>query len=538
MHPFRWLHPYGVFPPKTMPGVRGIPLIEVSWDGKEWMECPHQYSPTAPDSAPQFIAPHHPRGDQVAIYEGFGLGDSSIMHSLIGSGNPYGYTKFTGSQVLMQRILEGHGPNYGNVFFKAGTLSKERPAPLHARVTTHLLTPTTLQEHAATGKWWTREYIGPHLPEMQSDPSLWQDMFLPPECWHLEEVIWKRRSRLRDISARRRAGDDAHAAVLAGAPELAAHVDRFWNELVPRLQAADRTTWDSLPDLVDELRARHTKADLHSFERLLGRYSFLLADVLDPLFFDAGFLPIFGLGKTKLDVKAYMHLAMLMHIIICEGRDTFERVLVHPESAADFVPKLSMANGLYCLAIFRFEMFVFEAQKMRLLQNVMEPKRVQFSLSNPELTARFDEIARRLFGVVEPYNFVREQFRGPRFERGHPERYPSFRLDPSGVVVLIGTLNRVSGLAGVHITPEPRREFWNSVALLTHLLLRQKFLSAVPVKFSVVHDASHAAATLYAPSRMPSSFIIDKQGTIRYVHGGFRTGDDATIEKEVLTLLR
>ena len=33
LHPFRWLHAYGVFPPQTPPSVRIVPVIEVSWDG-------------------------------------------------------------------------------------------------------------------------------------------------------------------------------------------------------------------------------------------------------------------------------------------------------------------------------------------------------------------------------------------------------------------------------------------------------------------------------------------------------------------------
>jgi Lipase maturation factor len=436
LQPFRWVHPYGVFPPKTMPAVRGIPLIEVSWDGKQWRECPHQFSPTGPDSVPRFVAPHHPRGDQVAIYEGFGLGDSSIMHSLIGSGQPYGYTKHIGSHVLLQRLLEGHGPSYGNVFFAPGTIPADRPPPRYGRVTTHLLTPTSLEEKRKTGKWWSREYIGPHLAELESDPALWDDIFLEPECFHLEEVVWKRRSRLQEITKAARADQDPHTAVLAGAPELAKHFDAFWNDFVPSVRAQDRSTWDGLPDFVDALRQRYDKHALRALERILGRYTFLLADKLDPLFFDAGFLPIFGLGQPKLEVKSYFHLAMLMHLIIIEGgKEGIERVLATPESANEYVPKLTMASGLYCLGIFRFDICVFEAQKMRLLQAVMEPKRAQFSLSNAELTAKFDEIAKRLFGVVEPYNFLREQFRGARFERGHPERYPSFRLDPSGVVV-------------------------------------------------------------------------------------------------------
>jgi hypothetical protein len=36
MHPFRWLHPYGVFPPNTYPGVKMTLSVQVSWDGQGW----------------------------------------------------------------------------------------------------------------------------------------------------------------------------------------------------------------------------------------------------------------------------------------------------------------------------------------------------------------------------------------------------------------------------------------------------------------------------------------------------------------------
>lgn len=435
LHPFRFVHPYGVFPPKAMPAVRCIPLIEVSWDGQSWTECHHQFSPTAPTSKPHFVAPHHPRGDQVAIYEGFGLGDASMLHGLIGSGNPYGYTKLTGAHVLVQRILEGHAPSYGSVFFERDTFPEGKAAPVAVRMTTHMLTATTTAERKQTGLYWNREYIGPHLPETRIMPSFWDEIFLPPELWHLEDAIWKRRSKLMQIVQRLAAGDAIDRAVIAGAPELEAFVAPFWSEFLPKLRATDRSHWQGLPDLVQELRARHDKATLFAFERLLGRYSFMLADKLDPIFFDAGLLPVFGLRKPALDVKSYLHQGMLIHLILCEGREVFERVLAQPLSANDYAPQLTVSNGLYCTALFRFELFVFEAQKMRLLQTVMEPKRVQFSMGDPKLTAALDQIAMRLFGAVEIVPFMREQFRGPRFEGGQPEHYPSFSLDASGVVV-------------------------------------------------------------------------------------------------------
>ena len=63
------------------------------------------------------------------------------------------------------------------------------------------------------------------------------------------------------------------------------------------------------------------------------------------------------------------------------------------------------------------------------------------------------------------------------------------------------------------------------------------FISKLKVTFPVVHDEGHKVADKYAPPRMPSSYIIDKKGVVRYVHGGYRAGDAATFEKEIQELL-
>ena len=55
--------------------------------------------------------------------------------------------------------------------------------------------------------------------------------------------------------------------------------------------------------------------------------------------------------------------------------------------------------------------------------------------------------------------------------------------------------------------------------------------------FPVVHDDGHKVADKYSPPRMPSSYIIDKKGVVRYVHGGYRAGDAAEFEKEIQELL-
>ena len=59
-------------------------------------------------------------------------------------------------------------------------------------------------------------------------------------------------------------------------------------------------------------------------------------------------------------------------------------------------------------------------------------------------------------------------------------------------------------------------------------------------KFSIVWDKDHTAAEKYGlrSLTMPSSFIIDKSGTVRYLHKGFRDGEEAAITDEIKGLMK
>lgn len=65
----------------------------------------------------------------------------------------------------------------------------------------------------------------------------------------------------------------------------------------------------------------------------------------------------------------------------------------------------------------------------------------------------------------------------------------------------------------------------------------KQFLVKMPLSFPIVHDAAHAVTGKYAPPRMPSSFIVDRKGIVRYVHGGYRSDDAAEFEKQIQALL-
>ena len=57
--------------------------------------------------------------------------------------------------------------------------------------------------------------------------------------------------------------------------------------------------------------------------------------------------------------------------------------------------------------------------------------------------------------------------------------------------------------------------------------------SKCKLSFPVVHDKAHAVADRYKPPRMPSSYVVDRNGVVRHVHGGFRSGDEAKLESEI-----
>ena len=62
-------------------------------------------------------------------------------------------------------------------------------------------------------------------------------------------------------------------------------------------------------------------------------------------------------------------------------------------------------------------------------------------------------------------------------------------------------------------------------------------LKQVRVSFPVVHDAKHVVADRFKPPRMPSSYIVDRNGIIRHVQEGFRADDAAKLESQVKALL-
>ena len=62
------------------------------------------------------------------------------------------------------------------------------------------------------------------------------------------------------------------------------------------------------------------------------------------------------------------------------------------------------------------------------------------------------------------------------------------------------------------------------------------FLSETGAKFPVLWDEAKLVAKSYDPPTMPTAYVVDKSGIIRFVHVGYHAGDEAMLEEEVRSL--
>lgn len=64
------------------------------------------------------------------------------------------------------------------------------------------------------------------------------------------------------------------------------------------------------------------------------------------------------------------------------------------------------------------------------------------------------------------------------------------------------------------------------------------FVSDTGVKFPIVWDDGKSVAKSYDPPTMPTAFVVDKSGIVRFVHVGYRAGDEDALAEEARSLLK
>jgi thiol-disulfide isomerase/thioredoxin len=64
------------------------------------------------------------------------------------------------------------------------------------------------------------------------------------------------------------------------------------------------------------------------------------------------------------------------------------------------------------------------------------------------------------------------------------------------------------------------------------------FVKKTGVRFPIGWDEKNAISQRYKLDKMPTSFIVDKRGIVRFVHGGYTDGEEEQIAREVEQLMR
>ncbi|HEY0728279.1 MAG TPA: lipase maturation factor family protein [Pyrinomonadaceae bacterium] len=267
---FEPLHPvnaYGVFHAQAAPPQRWVTVVEGSDDGVEWKKYRYRYTMTDDSSRPRYVAPHHPRLDHQTFYDAAGVDGTGYFQPLSFT-DPYLLTPASVLDRTMQRLLEPEAPG--------ATLFAETPfvdgPPRFARVALYRFTAMTAEEQKETNRHWKVMPIGLHIPPTEVDERVWKQWVPPPELFHGEAPLWRRRARVcKGINS----------------VELRA----LWEDFLPFVKqtaasiAPDEPfSWSTLPTLQKALRQRYQPDELRAFQLTLGRLTMVLMARFDAVF--------------------------------------------------------------------------------------------------------------------------------------------------------------------------------------------------------------------------------------------------------------
>jgi len=65
-----------------------------------------------------------------------------------------------------------------------------------------------------------------------------------------------------------------------------------------------------------------------------------------------------------------------------------------------------------------------------------------------------------------------------------------------------------------------------------------KFAKETGAKFALAWDDGQITSKSYQPPKMPTSYVIDQSGIVRFVHSGFHSAEEQAIESEIRSLLK
>jgi len=356
--PFRSVHAYGVFPPHIGPPLKWIPVIEGTRDGREWSVFEYRSMPSTEWSPPQFVAPHTPRLDHFALYEGCGVGAGNYLGTIFSQGNPYDFSTRSQMDRLLQRLMEPGGP-VRDLF---GAVPFDGAPPTRMRIRLYAFTPTTPAERAETGRYWHKDLVGEHAAERGPDDEMWTHWLPAGEQLHPDER-WARRRvpRMAPLLAARRL--DPIRRTLDG--EANSKWEEFWDQWIPCAREACRAGWPAVIRHADRLRASMPSSDIDALDRIRGAVTTALLERIEP--------HVLAVEKPMLDVASYFHASLLVHAVTLRGHEGTDAVLQDPLPLIQAPDPDFETQGLRLLTLLRPDMMELHARKQRMLATMLLP---------------------------------------------------------------------------------------------------------------------------------------------------------------------
>ncbi|TNE79690.1 MAG: hypothetical protein EP332_10160 [Bacteroidetes bacterium] len=369
---WRLIHAYGVFPVKSQPPMKLVPIIEGSMDGENWETYEFKYTLSKEHHRWKFVAPYHPRLDHFVFYDAFAINNTNFNWSTVGSSIPTDYAKRGGLDCIIYSLFKHSTSVHG--LFREIPFKEKPPKWIRVGLTYAIPNPENNQQHL-------------YLADVHRLPSQIVSKFdldrdVPPELYHWDAHFWRMRSK-KAVRWKALSKAESVAEVcfelrkdlgLTEIPDLPALSSQYgfakanWSEWMEKLIQFEK---DYSPEV---------RRDLFRFWNSLRIVIGLrLTDSL--------------LAKDKHGLGTdYFAFGMLLNTYLSEGMEGLESLWVSSESWYERSFDYDAMNGFYAEAFFKPESFIDHYRKA-IWSNQVTDEDV------PEVLPGFQKLAKR-FGEL------------------------------------------------------------------------------------------------------------------------------------------
>lgn len=368
----RIVHAYGVFPVKSQPPMKLIPLIEVSLDGKDWKRYSYKYTLSNEGQKMKFVAPYHPRIDHAVFYDSFAINNTNFNWSTVGSCLPFDYAYRGGTDNIIQAILAGNK----SIESLLGKNPLEGKTPKFARMGLF---------YAVPAKVGNKREI--YLADVHRLPKNFEENYeelsdSPPEIYHWDAVFWRDRTKLGK-HLRQLSSEENLDLVLSNLKEglSASHLEE-WTSLSIKYQFC-QADWSQWIEEVKRFEIDQSFLERKSLYRYWNRIRIVLSHRLHSAF----------LEKEKHTFGSdYYAFGLFLHQVIANGKDAIKELWKSPTKLWELSQGFDKMKGFYIEAFWRPEAGIDHFRKLQWSEQVTDSQEEEVLPGFNRITQSFSKL--------------------------------------------------------------------------------------------------------------------------------------------------